>query len=74
MLKFKNQKGSVTLFALIAVLFFSLILFGIYNSNMNKLQTQDRDIVKIKQYYEENANEIYEKAIKWDQEKETISK
>ena len=63
MINFKSQKGSVTLFVLIAVLFFSIILFGMYNSNMNKLQTQDRDIVRIKQSYEVDANEVYEQAV-----------
>ena len=63
MINFKSQKGSVTLFVLIAVLFFSIILFGMYNSNMNKLQTQDRDIVRIKQSYEVDANEVYEQTV-----------
>ena len=59
----KNQEGSVTLFVLIAVLFFSIILLSVYNNNMNKLQTQDRDITKIQEAYEKDANEIYEKAV-----------
>ena len=63
MMNLKSQKGSVTLFVLIAVLFFSVILLGMYNSNMNKLQTQDRDIVRIKQSYEVDANEIYEQTV-----------
>ena len=63
MMNFKSQKGSVTLFVLIAVLFFSVILLGMYNSNMNKLQAQDRDVVRIKQSYEVDANEVYEQSI-----------
>ena len=63
MMNLKSQKGSVTLFVLIAVLFFSVILLGMYNSNMNKLQTQDKDIVRIKQSYEVDANEVYEQTV-----------
>ena len=63
MIKLKNQRGSATLFVLIAVLFFSIILIGIYNSNMNKLQAQDRDVLRIKQAYDKDANEIYEETI-----------
>ena len=59
----KDQKGSVTLFVLIAILFFTIILLSVYNSNMNKLQTQDRDISKMQQSYEKDANEVYEKTI-----------
>ena len=63
MMNLKSQKGSVTLFVLIAVLFFSVILLGMYNSNMNKLQTQDKDIVRIKQSYEVDANKVYEQTV-----------
>ncbi len=63
MINFKSQKGSATLFVLVAVLFFSVILIGIYNSNMNKLQSQDRDVARIKQSYERNANEVYEETV-----------
>ena len=58
-----SQKGSATLFVLIAVLFFSVILLSVYNGNMNKLQTQDRDIARIRQSYDKDANEIYEKTL-----------
>ena len=58
-----SQKGSATLFVLIAVLFFSVILLSVYNGNMNKLQTQDRDIARIKEAYNKDANEVYEQTI-----------
>ena len=68
MTKIKSQKGSVTLFILIAVLFFSVILLSVYNSNMNKLQAQDRDIARIREAYDKDANEIYTQTIKKSEE------
>ena len=58
----KSQKGSVTL--LIAVLFFSSILLGVYNSNMNKLQAQDKDISRIQEGYDKDIDVEYEKTLK----------
>ena len=62
-LNMNSQKGSVTLFVLIAVLFFSIILLGVYNKNMNNLQTQSSDVARIQKAYDKNANELYEQAI-----------
>ena len=63
MINIKSQKGSVTLFVLIAVLFFSIILFGVYKSNMNKLRDQESSISEIKKSYSKDANEVYEQTI-----------
>ena len=63
MINVKSQKGSATLFVLIAVLFFSIILLSVYNSNMSKLQTQDRDIARIREAYSKDANEVYEQTV-----------
>lgn len=57
--KFRSQSGSATLFVLIAVFFFSAVLLGIYNTNINKLKTQSRDISRIQRTYEQDANLIY---------------
>ena len=56
----KSERGSVTLFVLVAVLFFTIILLGVYNSNMNKLQEQDKDVTRIQQAYDKDANQVYE--------------
>ena len=37
----KNEKGAITLFVLMACLFFVFILSTTYISNMNKLQIQE---------------------------------
>ena len=62
-LNFKNQKGSVTLFVLIAVLFFAFILTTFYNRNMKKLEAQDRDLSKIQNVYDKDADRIYEQTV-----------
>ena len=59
----KNQKGSITFFILIAVLFFSIILFTAYNNNMQKLKTEEKDINKIQEIYKKDSNEVYEKTV-----------
>ena len=63
MINIKSQKGSVTLFVLIAVLFFSIILFGVYKSNMNDLRDQESSISEIRKSYNKNANEVYEQTV-----------
>lgn len=35
--KFKNSKGSITLYVLISLSFFYIMVFGIYNSASNKM-------------------------------------
>ena len=60
----KSEKGSVTLFVLIAVLFFSVILLTVYNKNISRLQTQDRDILKIQEAYQKDANQVYNETVK----------
>lgn len=44
---FKNNKGSITLFVLIAVIFFLAIVFTAYASSVNKSQSQDLEFEKI---------------------------
>ena len=63
MKRFRSQRGSATLFVLIAVLFFSAVLLGIYNTNINKLRTQSRDIARIQKTYEEDADLVYQETM-----------
>ena len=67
-LEFKNENGSITLFVLIAMLFFLIIVWGIYFGSQNKLQTQTSEIDEIKRNYEketsiENMNSIYDNIV-----------
>lgn len=60
----KSEKGAITLFVLLACLFFVFILSGIYISNLNKLQVQEQQVKQIQENYArelERKEEIYEK-------------
>ena len=62
----KGEKGSVTLFVLIAMLFFLIIGIMIFMSNMNNSSTQKRDVQKIQNEYNQednnNLDQEYEEA------------
>lgn len=56
----KNEKGAITLFVLVACLFFMLTLSGVYISNLNKVQNQERHIKQIQENYARDLNRIEE--------------
>ena len=53
----ENEKGSVTLFVLIAMLFFLMIGMMIFIINMNTETSQKRDVEKIKSEYSSGTSE-----------------
>ena len=58
----KNERGAITLFVLIACLFFALVLTGVYVATLNKMQTQEQRVDQIQENYArqlENIDEIY---------------
>ena len=60
----KIQKGSVTLYVVLSMIFFLIVLMGIYVNVNYRAQKQQRDIKKIEQSYNQvNMDELYEKAI-----------
>ena len=60
--KIKQEKGSITLYVLISMMFFLVVIFGIYVNSSNKIQKQEEEINKVqKEYEKENVNDIYEK-------------
>ena len=62
-----KEKGAITLFVLLACLFFTLILVGTYISSLGKLQTQEQNIEQIQENYAREISqkdEIYEKLAK----------
>ena len=62
----RKQNGSITLYVLVACLFFGLILTGVYISQLNKLQTQEEEVTQIEENYKqqlERSDEIYNKLI-----------
>ncbi len=54
----RNQKGSIALFVLIALLFYIGFLLLLYANNLNKIQTISEKIELIKSIYEKNINNI----------------
>ena len=59
--KIKNQKGAITLYVLISMMFFLVIILGIYFNSSNKIQKQEKEVEKIQKEYEKNnINDIYE--------------
>jgi len=60
--KIKKEKGSVTLFVLVSMLFFMFVLVGMYVNTSNKVAKQEREVNKIQQSYEQtDINDIYNK-------------
>lgn len=58
--KIKEQKGSITLFVLVSIMFFIVVLVGVYINSSYKIQEQEREIEKVQKSYEkENVNELY---------------
>ena len=67
--KFFSEKGSVTLFVLIAILFFLLISLNVYSSNKNKIMAQKAEIQAIEENYNKDLDkmdEIYENLVEAD--------
>lgn len=58
MRKVKQEKGGATLFVLIAMLFFSMYLIGMYLATANLEGTQVEETKVIKEIYEQGVNDI----------------
>ena len=59
--KIKEQKGSITLFVLMSMLFFVIVGVAVYVNTNYKAQAQQRELEKIQQTYQkEDINQIYE--------------
>ena len=56
--KLKNEKGSITLFILLSILFFLIVIFSVFMVSSNKKQAQTSEVDKIKQEYEKSINNI----------------
>jgi len=59
--KFRSEKGSITLFVLVTMLFFVYIMISVYMNQNNKMNAQKKQIQQIQQEYnkDENMEEIY---------------
>ena len=58
----RGEQGSVTLFVLIAMIFFLTVGVAVYISNVNNSSSQQRDVKKIQSEYNDtgDVNKVYE--------------
>ncbi len=57
-LKKKTEKGSVTLFVLLTMLFFIIVLIAIYTSQINKINAQKKQVLQIEENYSVDDYEL----------------
>ena len=55
---FSKETGAITLFVLLAILFFLIVIFSMFMSSSNKYLSQTSEIDKIKEEYEQSVNNI----------------
>ena len=55
---FSKETGAITLFVLLAMLFFLIVIFSMFMSSSNKYLSQTSEIDKIKEEYEQSINNI----------------
>ena len=55
---FSKETGAITLFVLLAMLFFLIVIFSMFMSSSNKYLSQTYEIDKIKEEYEQSVNNI----------------
>lgn len=59
----KQEKGAITSYVLLSMLFFLVVISGIYFNTNNKMQKQEKEINKIQQEYQKNnPEEMYAQA------------
>ena len=59
--KIKEPKGYINLFTLVSMIFFIIVLVGLYINSNNKVQKQQKEIQKIeKSYNKQDINKLYE--------------
>lgn len=64
MKKFNSEKGSITLYVLISMLFFVIVLVGLFVNSNYKMQQQERSVQKIQKGYEKsNIDDLYNETI-----------
>ena len=57
---FSKETGAITLFVLLAMLFFLIVIFSMFMSSSNKYLSQTSEIDKIKEEYEQSVNNIHQ--------------
>ena len=75
----KNEKGSISLFVLLAALFFLVVVTSVGISYKNKERSIDSKLEKIKMSYEKDAEQVYNEVISeedwvYDNATQTVTK
>lgn len=55
---FSKETGAITLFVLLAMLFFLIVVLSVFMNSSNKIISQTSEIDKIKEEYEQSVNNI----------------
>ncbi len=55
---FSKETGAITLFVLLAMLFFLIIVLSVFMNSSNKIISQTSEMDKIKEEYEQSINNI----------------
>lgn len=63
--KAKEERGSITLFVLMSMIFFVIVLVGLYVNSSYKVQKQQKEIERVQKTYEtEDINAVYNRTVK----------
>ena len=64
-MKIKEEKGSITVFVVVSILFFVIVATGLYINSNYKIRKQNREIEKIQENYNnvKNVNYLYQEAV-----------
>lgn len=58
--KLNNQKGAISIFTVLAMIFFLMFILGAFIFASRRSQTQAQSLSDLRSVYKQNANEIYE--------------
>lgn len=64
MKKIKSERGAITLFVVISIIFFVIVLVGLYVTSSNKMLKQQKELQQIQKNYEtENIDDVYNRIV-----------
>lgn len=74
MKKIKEEKGSITLFVLISIMFFVIVLVGLYVNSNYKIQKQNKELQEIQEKYQvENIDNLYNRIVTVPENNSSVS-
>lgn len=74
MRKIREEKGSITLFVLISIMFFVIVLVGLYITSSNKIQKQQQELEQIQKKYDtQNIDDLYNSIVTVPENNSSVS-